>query len=157
MRWEYIGIAALLFAAAVLTNRRAGRIKRDQMPAFYAAPLLTTPEQTLYLRLKDALPNHIVMAQVALSQVARIQRSPTSITWENKTRPLVIDFVVCRSDFSIVAAIELDDSSHGLETRKRADANKDATLKAANIPIIRWTVKNMPDRFAIAQQLNSSP
>ncbi|HQV23541.1 MAG TPA: DUF2726 domain-containing protein, partial [Agitococcus sp.] len=56
-----------------------------------------------------------------------------------------VDFVVCAPDGAkILAAIELDDSSHEKAERIQADAKKDKALRSAGVPIIRWPVKGMP-------------
>ena len=55
---------AMAICARVLTRQRgAGR----HWPVS-ARALLTPPEQVLYRRLKAAFPDHVVLAQVALSQ-----------------------------------------------------------------------------------------
>lgn len=64
-----------------------------------------------------------------------------------------LDFVVCRKDSSVVAAIELDDKSHEAESRQKADAKKDKALASAEIPIIRWKVEKMPDEETIQETL----
>jgi hypothetical protein len=48
-----------------------------------------------------------------------------------------------------VAAIELDDVTHELGNRGRADANKSHALKSAGIPLIRWSARSLPDTAAI--------
>ena len=59
------------------------------------------------------------------------------------------DFLVCNKDASVVAVIELDDASHQRHDRQVADEKKDKALKAAEIKIIRWHVKSIPDVSAI--------
>ncbi|MGD9842223.1 MAG: DUF2726 domain-containing protein [Steroidobacteraceae bacterium] len=63
--------------------------------------------------------------------------------------PKSADFVVCNKDFSVVAVIELDDSSHDRAGRKKADADKDTALKPAGICITRWNTKAVPDEATI--------
>jgi hypothetical protein len=50
---------------------------------------------------------------------------------------------------NIVAAIELDDATYTREASRQADARKDHALKSADVPLIRWNAKNLPDRAAI--------
>jgi very-short-patch-repair endonuclease len=64
-------------------------------------------------------------------------------------RQLSIDFLIINPDTSIVAAVELDDSTHASEKRRQADARKDHALKSGGVPLIRWNAKNLPDRTAI--------
>src|SRR5450631_4657444 len=63
-----------------------------------ATPLLTRPEQHLYGRLVRAFPGHVILAQVALSQllvVARADVNGSAHSIANRFRQLVADFVVC--------------------------------------------------------------
>ena len=55
------------------------------------------------------------------------------------------DFVVCKKDSSIVAVIELDDATHQKKDRQAADAKKDKALASAEIRVIRWQAKAIPD------------
>lgn len=66
-----------------------------------------------------------------------------------------LDFVVCRKDSSVIAAIELDDKSHAAEARQKADEKKNKALADANIPIIRWKVEKLPDQETIRRTLAS--
>lgn len=59
------------------------------------------------------------------------------------------DFVVCKKDSSIVAVIELDDTTHQKEDRQAADAKKDKALSSADIRVVRWQAKSIPDIAAI--------
>lgn len=116
---------------------------------FYAKKLLSQPEQILYFRLIEALPNHIILAQVQLSQLLGIKKGNNHQSWLNRISRMSVDFVVCNKDSSIVAAIELDDATHLKKHRKAADAKKDKALNSADVRIIRWHVKSMPDVVAI--------
>lgn len=115
-------------------------------PRFVPRKVLTVPEQTLYHRLKAALP-YEVLAQVAFSQFIGVKGGSRKANFAKfgTARQKVADFVICRRDLSILAVVELDDRSH---TRKR-DQAKNAVLEEAGIPIIRWHVKDMPDRERI--------
>lgn len=157
MKYALIGVLILACAIAAMAFRRKTTGQGGELPVFAERPLLTAPEQILYLRLIDALPNYIVFAQVQLCRLFDIERGPQQQTWFNKTSQKSVDYVVCTKDFKTIAVIELDEKSHDAANRKKADADKDTALNAAGIKVIRWTVKNMPDRFEIARQLNPSP
>jgi len=68
---------------------------------------------------------------------------------------LSLDFVVLTPDTGIVAAIELDDARHRHPDRQSADARKTHALKSAGIPLIRWSVRTMPDAMAINAAIGS--
>src|SRR5207253_81177 len=101
--------------------------------------------------LVQALPHHLVLAQVQLLQAVRFKRGSRKATVFNRISQLSLDFVVLTPDTRIVAAIELDNASHN--DRQSADARKAHALKSAGIPLIRWLVREMPDVATIGLAL----
>jgi very-short-patch-repair endonuclease len=147
-------LIALVFILAVLAAVAARLKPRDGLfskpwPLEAKRQLLTERERALYQRLVQTLPNHIVLAQVQLLQVLNFQRGRRTQAILNRISQLSIDFLIINPDTSIVAAVELDDSTHAPEKRRQADARKDQALKSAGVPLIRWNAKNLPDRVAI--------
>lgn len=118
---------------------------RDDEPwPYYAKPLMTDVEQIFFHRLLQVLPNHRVFAQVQLSQLLGIRAGHNYHRWYHHVSRMSVDYVVCSKDARILAAIELDDSSHLLPDRILADQKKDRALSAAGISILRIPVKGMP-------------
>ena len=118
----------------------------EKWPYYYAkAMILSNSEQILYHSLVEALPQYMIFTQVSLSQVIKVRKEYNFKAWFNKINQKSLDFVVCRKDFSIVTAIELDDITHEKEERIIADKDKDKALESAGIRLIRWHVINMPD------------
>lgn len=145
-------LAAIGVITALAKNKRKARTAEEAWP-FYAKQLMSKPEQVLYHRLVSALPEHIILAQVQLSRVLDVKKGYNFGQWHNRINRMSLDFVVCRKDSSVVAAIELDDKSHEAESRQKADAKKDKALASAEIPIIRWKVEKMPDEETIQETL----
>ena len=104
---------------------------------------LTEREQVLYWRLRKVLPDEIVLAQVAVSRILRVRRGHNVRAWMNRVDRLTVDFVVCLPDSTIVAAVELDDASHGSPVRIERDDRKNKALAAAGIKLLRYA--NVPD------------
>lgn len=140
-------LAALFFVAK--GKRGAG----DAPWPFYAKKPLSSPEQVLYFRLLKAMPEHIVLAQVALSRILGVKKGNNFGEWFNRINRMSADFVLCLKDSTIVAVIELDDVSHEKADRQAADAKKDKALRSAGIRVVRWSVKSMPDEAAIKAAL----
>lgn len=90
-------------------------------------------------------PEYIILAQVQLSRILGVKKGHNHLSWSNRINRMSADFVVCNKDSSIVAVIELDDSTHEKPDRQAADSKKDKALEAAKIKIIRWQAKSMPD------------
>jgi hypothetical protein len=148
-----VALAVLLVLVAavviVLQKRHALSPRPDEPWPFYRKKPLSEPEQVLYHRLVQALPECIVLAQVQLSRVLGVKKGANFGRWNNRISQKSVDFVVCLKDSTVVAVVELDDSTHNRPARKIADATKDKALESADIPIVRWTVKSLPDEAEI--------
>ena len=109
---------------------------------------LTEPEQELYRRLAKAMPEHIVLAQVAFSQLlyaADGSDSKENFRTQATMKQKVADFVICGPRFNIVSIVELDDSSHD----PQKDKDRDAKVAQAGLKTVRWHVSKLPDRTEI--------
>jgi len=142
-------LLALLFLVAIvaaLKRRRRNRGALDRpWPLERKLTLLTAPEQALYRRLVEALPDHRVLTQVQLLQTVRFKRRSRDWRILNRINQLSIDFLVVTPETAIVAAIELNDATHHKEQRRDADARKAHALNSAGIPLLVWSVREMPD------------
>ena len=156
MTWLLLAaaIAAIVVLAAVVTLKR-GR----SAPATSDVPLvyrqvkpLSAAEQTLYWRLREALPECIVLSQVTFSRFMKPDTgglAPLAVyrALQNRIAQKTLDFLVCLPDFTVVAAVELDDASH----RADADRQRDELLNAAGITVIRVTVDDIPSAQRIRE------
>lgn len=142
-------LAIVVIAFFVSRNASSKKVDDNQPWPFYAKKPLSQPEQILYFRLVQALPDHIILSQVQLSRLLGVKKGNNYQSWLNRINRMSADFVVCNKDSSIAAVIELDDSSHHSKDRQAADIKKDKALKSAEIKIIRWQVKSIPDISAI--------
>lgn len=142
-----------LAVVAVVTRGRRPRSARGALdrpwPLEPVGMLLSEPEQVLYRRLVEALPQYLVFPQVQLGQALRFKRGRDYQGIRNRFDRLSIDFLIVRPDTSIVAAVELDDSSHRAPYRQEADGRKAHALASAGIPLLRWPVGRMPNAEAI--------
>ena len=137
-------VVAVVVFLAFLKAKGQGGIG-DQAWPFYAKKPLSQPEQVLYFRLVQALPEHIILAQVQLSRLLGVKKGNNYQAWFNRINRMSADFVVCNKDSSIVAVIELDDATHQKEDRQAADEKKDKALASANVRVIRWQARAIPD------------
>lgn len=146
-------MVAITTVAAMLIRRRS-LSSSDAAPwPFYAKKPLTQPEEVLYHRLVDALPDHIVHAQVQLSRILGVKRGSNFHQWNNRINRLSVDFLVCGKDGTVLLAIELDDKSHDRPARVEADNRKARALAAAGVRLVRWRVNALPDKAAIARSI----
>lgn len=142
-------VAAAAIVVLVVLKAKSQGGAGDEVWPFYAKKPLSQPEQVLYFRLIQALPEHIILAQVQLSRLLGVKKGNNYRAWYNRINRMSADFVVCNKDSSIVAVIELDDATHQREDRQAADAKKDKALASAGVRIVRWQAKSIPDIAAI--------
>ena len=141
-------VVVVVIVLAILKAKAQGGTG-DAVWPFYAKKPLSPPEQVLYFRLIQALPEHIILAQVQLSRLLGVKKGNNYQAWTNRINRMSADFVVCHKDSSIVAVIELDDASHQRKDRQAADAKKDKALASSDVRVVRWQAKSIPDITAI--------
>lgn len=124
----------------------------ERWPVRQKRTLLTNSEKEMFDRLQDALYEHIVLPQVALSQIIECEDGNFGTTW-NKINRKVCDYVVCDKDFSVVAVIELDGWSHKYEKQQQKDADKDAAVTSAGLKIVRFDARMIPKGPEIRERL----
>lgn len=151
-------LVVIVIAIGAALAVKKGKVESgiEEIWPFYAKKPLSTPEQVLYFRLVNALPRHVVLAQVQLSRVLGVKKGHAAQAWNNRINRMSVDFVICSKDATVVAVIELDDASHDRADRKLADAKKDRALSAAGIVIHRYQVKSLPDDRAIRSLINAA-
>lgn len=143
-------LVCIIIVVLALTRKSSepGQVSIDDMPVWPYVPreLMTAPERVLYVRLRQALPEYLIFSQVQLCRMIEVDPAADKQAWFNRINRMSVDFVVCAPDGArILAAIELDDSSHQRPDRIKADSKKDKALASAGIPIIRWPVRGMPN------------
>jgi hypothetical protein len=150
------GFVVVLLVVLVLAVAAIVVLKKSLLHGDTAAPwplsakkVLTVPEQVLYYRLVTALPECMVLAQVQLSRILEVNKGVPRTRWLNRINQKSADFVVCLKDSTVVAVIELDDSTHARRSRRKADLDKDKALTSAGISIVRWTTKALPEESEI--------
>lgn len=149
-------LAGVILAAKFALKQKKPADKQSVWP-YTPTKLLSKPEQILYFRLRKALPEHLVFAQVQLSQILKVKKGNNFQTWLNKISRLSADFVITDKSLNTVAVIELDDSTHHRASRKEADARKDKAITSAGLKIIRWHVKEIPSAEEIPAKLGLVP
>lgn len=93
---------------------------------------LTPYEEQMYGTLVTALPECVVLAQVAFSALITTDEQ----AYRNRFDRKVADFVICSRQLTPIAVIELDDRSH--LGKRAADADRDAMLRNAGYRTLRY-------------------
>ena len=150
----------VLPGAGLSTKKAAweqGNLALEQQTRFVETPkrkqyrLLNDSEQVLYQRLCEAMPSMQVFAQVGVAQLALLRGRQEAQRLGNMLGRGV-DFVVCDTEFSIIAAIELawprlDDGADQAENDKRE------ALQSLGIPLIVFRPNSLPDAESISREI----
>lgn len=144
-------VVCILVAMHIYMQIKMPKSFREGDFHFYPKKAMSTPEQVLYFRLVSALPEHVILAQVGLSRLLGVKRGYNFAAENNRINRMSADFVVCAKDASVIAVIELDDSSHESEQNRLNDEKKDRALASAGIRVVRWHVNSMPDEVCIRE------
>lgn len=144
MTWPVVvAVAAVVGAILFILVRGASR---NGVPLRYQQVRpLSDAEQALYWRLVEALPECVILSQVTFSRFMKPDTGGVAPAREyhalrNRISQKTIDFLVCLEDFTVVAAIELDDSTHV----EASDHARDELLRAAGIAVLRMPSRDMP-------------
>jgi len=139
MTWFFLG-AVTVFIAAVLVFARFRRVP-SEAGAYASKKPLSDPEQTLYWRLREAMPECVILSQVSFSRFIKPGVTVASRRrLFNQIAQKTVDFLVCLPDFTLVAAVELDDGTH----QRTRDAHRDSILRSADVPLVRLHVRDIP-------------
>ncbi len=138
-------IIALLVLSIVLfvlyATAANGKLKnaKSEIYPFKKKKLLTEAEKKFYKMLKEAFPEQIIFAQVAMGAIIDVDYSKTKDkSLRNKFNQKIIDFVIMNHLFEVVALVELDDSTHN----KEQDEKRDLITSSAGYKTYRFVFKD---------------
>ncbi|WP_150553565.1 DUF2726 domain-containing protein [Pandoraea soli] len=156
MVWGLL-ILFLLIACVAMLSKRLGRKVRGvggtiDASAYYAVKPLTATEQAFFRLIESSLPGHVVLAQVDIKRIVRTKRNKRHEHF-NRVAQLSLDYVICRRDFSVVAAIELDDPSHDRQRQRTRDEKKNAVMRAIGVRLVRFDVRRYPSESEVRKQV----
>lgn len=114
--------------------------------------LLNSAEQVLYHRLREAMPNMIIFGQVGLAQLANL-RGRKAVEDIRGMLGRGVDFIVCRDDFAILAAIELTWPAPEGYAKPDPEAAKRQALERLGIPLIVFRPNQLPDPETISREI----
>ncbi|WP_290651927.1 DUF2726 domain-containing protein [Aquisalimonas sp.] len=125
----------LLLIVLVLLLWKARRRRRSPTGGVRPCAVLEGNQRRLYRTLKAALPDHHVLARIPFATFLTPRNSgePQPLALETQ----LADFVICDSEFRVVAVVEMGIAEHRSE--------RDALLRDAALPLVRWSVNTLPD------------
>jgi hypothetical protein len=119
-----------------------------------AGPRLTGRERILCRRLAAMYPDHVILTHLAPSALtALISNIAEQQSIRGQLEKGAADFVLCRNDLSIVAVIELDDSSGPTPHRQEAAERQANASEAAGLRVVRIGTGPIPSQAELRQIL----
>ncbi|CAM4171894.1 DUF2726 domain-containing protein [Acinetobacter pragensis] len=129
----YIVIASMLLGCMlIMAWKSLENNAKQQDSALKQRAIFNINEQLTYTRLKEILPNHIILAHVSFDALLTTKYYRT----RNKYRNMVADFVVLDENQQIKAIIALDDPM--VLKRIQPSQYQDALLQMAGYRVIRY-------------------
>jgi hypothetical protein len=143
---KFILLLLLIIAVLIMVSKLKVQIQAAQgdWPLFAKKPL-SEPEQQLYFRLQQAMPEHIVLAHVPLSCLLDVKNGHNYRAWFKRMHLMQAQFVVCDKESGVLAVIELDDVARPEQDRGAAEQ----ALSGAGIRVLHWQAKALPDPATI--------
>ncbi len=114
--------------------------------------LLNTSEQALYHRLVEAMPNMTIFCQVGIAQLVQL-RGQYAVDEIREMIGRCVNFLVCRDDFSIVAALDLSWPTDEEPKQRKAAETKRLALEKLEIPLLVYRPHQLPSADNIAREI----
>lgn len=123
-----------------------------------ATRVLTRSERLAFALLVRSLPEHNILAQVPLSRFLRVPKRHSYADWLRRLGHQCADFVVCDTDFQVLAVVELQSEAGLTDDRVRRRLERiSRSMKAAKIPLHLWTEGRLPTIDAARSAINPAP
>ncbi|HEY1393682.1 MAG TPA: DUF2726 domain-containing protein [Methylibium sp.] len=156
-----LGLVWMVVRGRKAANQASGKSKPKTMDAVDtvtgwppdATRLMTTEERRAYILLRQALPNHMILAQVPLARFIKVPTRNSYAEWMRRAGQLCADMLVCDASSKVIAVIdvrrpEIEESDRG----HKRHARMDRVLKAAGIQVMVWREDRLPAVSAVREQ-----
>ncbi|MBW4481175.1 MAG: DUF2726 domain-containing protein [Tildeniella torsiva UHER 1998/13D] len=156
-----VGALALLSSPRNLTPPQSSRVSENDSAQAYTYSrqpyLFTRTELTFYRALQAATQGqYLVFGKVRVADVLKPQTDNRG-DWQrafNKISAKHFDFVLCDpATLKVLAAVELDDSTHQRGDRVKRDDFLNQTVKSAGLPLVRFPVQESYGQEAIQRDI----
>ncbi|WP_394782064.1 DUF2726 domain-containing protein [Undibacterium sp.] len=138
MNTTYLIYALVIFALAAAGWFFYNKKNKGQFDFRKKKPL-TEAEEQMYWKLVQALPHHVVLTKVSLPRIL----SSSTVEARSSIMQKSLDFLICDKDFTLIAAIDIEDKSPS-GNKKRAEEAKKFALDKAGIKLIKWKSSALP-------------
>ena len=119
---------------------------------------LSAAELQVYQVLRRVIPEEwTVLAKVRIADILYTKRPNENFGAQNKIQMKHVDFVLCEVEtMKVLAAVELDDSSHNSPKTQKRDELVNGAFAAAGMPLIRFRVRAQYDANEVANTITAA-
>ncbi len=159
MDWIVIALVIVVVLAIVVVKLSQKQVAQPSEYPYRKLDVLFSPAERSFLGvLNQAVgENTQIFGKVRVADVIAPKKGLSRSDWQksfNKISGKHFDFLLCNtSDFSVLCAVELNDSSHNSKKRKDRDAFLEGACQAANVPIIQIAARSTYNINEIQQSL----
>jgi hypothetical protein len=114
-----------------------------------ARPVFNTEERLLYRELKNALPQHVVLAKINLLRFCQSASEHQARLWFDRLHPINVSFAICTPNGSVVSVIDIDAPQRA--SSPRGQKLKEAVLEACRVRYLRCPAGQWPKPALLAQ------
>lgn len=135
---------ALLGGAAWMWFGTKKKPKAKQLPTEWtltARPVFTVDERRVYRQLREALPQHVILAKLPLVRFCQPTDPDQVRYWYEILGANHVSFAVCSANGRVLAAIDLEQDRH---VSRRSVKIKQSTLAACKVRYLRCAPHEVP-------------
>lgn len=133
-------------SAPVVHSGKQRPFRLEDWPARTMRPLTPTELHALKL-LRKALPECLLMPQIALARFVSVQQNRSYNQWFGSVGRRCVDFLICSEQGDVLGVIQLQSTKSKPHTE--GTARKLKTLEIANIPVWQMAKDDWPDVQAL--------
>ncbi len=156
--WLLAGASFTAFAAllgwVVFTRFWVPRRPLPQRWDLTPRPVFSHYERRLFKHLRQALPQHVILAKVPLVRICQPGDPGRVRFWFELIGTAHVGFLVCSPAGRVLAALDLDD---GRPTAARVQQIKERVLRSCNLPYVRCLPGHWPSQSELHRLVPVAP
>ncbi|MCW7539928.1 DUF2726 domain-containing protein [Aquabacterium sp. A7-Y] len=160
MQTEFL-IAALAGATLLLLGLLAWQLSRRRRPPslpkewhLMLRPVFTADERRMHRQLREAFPQHIVLAKLPLTRFTQPTEPSRVAYWHGMIGALHVTFAICTPNGRVVAAIDVEGRQNH---SRRATAIKTGVLEACRVRYLRFFADELPSLQEVQRLVDPDP
>jgi Protein of unknown function (DUF2726) len=112
---------------------------------------LTPSELRVLMLLRKALPECLLLPQIALARFLSVAQNRSYNQWFGSVGRRCVDFLICSEQGDVLGVIQLNSSK--LKTNSEGTQRKIKALEMAQIPVWQFSKDDLPDTRAIREMV----